>query len=88
LPFYLPPPHFSIAFNTYPYILYLHRCYVLLCCWCFIIFSFSSFPKFYRVVPLIQTGSTYVFVYDRICFCVYVYLLDPSSMCERLAYFT
>jgi hypothetical protein len=26
----LPPnPHFLTAFNTYPYILYLHRCYVL-----------------------------------------------------------
>jgi hypothetical protein len=35
---------------------------------------FPSFPKFHRVVPLLQTCSTSEFVYDHTCFCVYVYL--------------
>jgi hypothetical protein len=61
-------------------------------------FSFPfPFPKFNRVVPLFQTYSTYEFVYDHTCFCVYVYLLYLFSMNERkhvffvflgLAYFT
>jgi hypothetical protein len=36
--------------------------------------------EFHRVGPLLQTCSTYEFVYDHACFCVYVYLLDLSSM--------
>jgi hypothetical protein len=68
-------PPFSTAFNTHPYILYFHRCYVLWYYWCsIIVFSFPSFPEFLRVVPLLQTCSTSEFVYDRACFCVYVYL--------------
>jgi hypothetical protein len=80
----LPTPHFSTAFNTYPYTLYLHRCYALQYCWCStILFSIPSFPKFHRVVPLWQICSTSVFVYDHVCFCVYVYILDLSSTYER-----
>jgi hypothetical protein len=45
-------------------------------------FSFPSFSELHRVVPLLQTCSTYEFVYDDVCFCVYVYLLDPFSMYE------
>jgi hypothetical protein len=29
----LPPPHYSTAFNTYRYILYLHRCDLFWYCW-------------------------------------------------------
>jgi hypothetical protein len=79
----LPILHFSTAFNTHPYILYLHilfRWYY----WCSIIlFSFPSFPEFHRIVPLFQTCSTFEFVYDPAWFCVYVFLLDLSSMYER-----
>jgi hypothetical protein len=71
----LPPiRHFSTAFNTYPYILCLYRCYILWYCWCFIIlFSFPSLPKFHRIVPLSQICSTYEFVYDHVCF-VYIFI--------------
>jgi hypothetical protein len=60
----LPPtPYFSTAFNAYHYILYLHRCYILLYCWCAIIhFFFPTFPEFHRVVTLLQTCSIYEFV--------------------------
>jgi hypothetical protein len=44
-------------------------------------FSFPSFPKFHRVVPLLQTCSASEFVYDHVWFCVY--LLGLSSMYER-----
>jgi hypothetical protein len=55
-------PHFSTAFNTSLYTLYVHNCYGL-SYWCSIIlFSFPSFPMFHRVVPLLQTCSTYEFV--------------------------
>jgi hypothetical protein len=66
---------FSTAFNTYLYTLYLHRCSVLQYHWCSIIpFSFPSFPKFHRVVPLLQTCFTYEFLSDHVCFGIYVYL--------------
>jgi hypothetical protein len=39
-----------------------------------ILFFFFSFPKFHRVATLLQTCSTTEFVYDHVCFCVYVYL--------------
>jgi hypothetical protein len=75
----LPPPHFSIASNTHPYNLYLLRCYALWYYWCSIIFFyFPSFLVFLRVVPLLQTWSTYEFVYDDTYFCVYIYLLGLS----------
>jgi hypothetical protein len=65
---------FSTAFNTYPYILYLLiLSYAILLMLCHSLFL-SSFPKFHRVVPLLQTCSTSEFVYDHVCFCIYVYL--------------
>jgi hypothetical protein len=43
--------------------------------WCSIIFfSFPSFPKFHREVPLLRTCSRPGFVYDHACFCIYVYV--------------
>jgi hypothetical protein len=52
--------------------------------WCSIIlFSFSSFPKFHRIVSLLKTCSTYEFVYYHACFCIYIYLLNLSSMYKR-----
>jgi hypothetical protein len=76
--------HFSATFSTHPCILYLHRCDVLrYYWWSIILFSFPSFPEFHRAVPLLQTCSTYKFVYDRACFCMCVYLLDLSSTYER-----
>jgi hypothetical protein len=81
---FLPHPQFSTAVNIYPHIFYLHRYYVLWHCWCSIIlFYFPSFSEFHRAVSLLQTCSTYTFVYDHSCFCVYVYLLDLSSTYER-----
>jgi hypothetical protein len=38
-----------------------------------------STPTFHRVVPLLQTCSTYEFVYDHVYFWLHVYLLDLSS---------
>jgi hypothetical protein len=38
------------------------------------LFSFPSFPEFHRVVPLLQTWSTFEFVYNHTCFCGCVYL--------------
>jgi hypothetical protein len=55
LPFYLlPPPHFSIAFNKYLYILYLHRCFTILLMLCFtllLILCHSLFLSFFPRVP-------------------------------------
>jgi hypothetical protein len=45
--------------------------------------SFPSFSEFLNVVPLLQTCSTYMFVYDHARFCVYIYLLDLTSTYER-----
>jgi hypothetical protein len=43
--------------------------------WCSIIlFFFPSFPEFHRVVPLLQTSSTFEFVYNCAYFCIYVCL--------------
>jgi hypothetical protein len=51
--------------------------------WCSIIlFSFSSFPEFHTVVPLLQTCPTTEFVYDHTFLCVCL-LLDLSSTYER-----
>jgi hypothetical protein len=84
----LPLPSHPPFFNSFQYILLyfcLHRCYVLQYCWCsIIIFSVSSIPKSHSVVLLLQTCYTYKFVYDHVWFlCVYVYLLNLSSMYER-----
>jgi hypothetical protein len=43
-------------------------------CCSIILFSFLSFPQFYRVVILLQSCSTTEFIYDHACTCVYVYL--------------
>jgi hypothetical protein len=59
-------------------------------------FSFP-FPPPPSSIVLLQTHFTYKFVYDQVCFCIYVYLSDLPSTYERkhaafvflsLAYFT
>jgi hypothetical protein len=65
-------------FNSFQYIsLYplpsLMRFTILLILY-YILFSFPWFPKYHRVVPLLQTCSTYEFAYDHVCFCIHVYL--------------
>jgi hypothetical protein len=75
---YLPLPSQSPLFNSFQYYI----------SWCplpadvkyfnivtIILFPFPP-PKFHRVVPVSQTSSTYKFVHDHVCFCVYIYLLD------------
>jgi hypothetical protein len=75
---------FSTAFNTRPHILYLHRCCALWYHWCSIIpFSFPSFPVFHRVVLLLQTCSTYEFVYDNGYFCEGLRNLDLTHSLYR-----
>jgi hypothetical protein len=49
-----------------------------------ILFSFPSFLVFHRVVPLLQTCSTYEFVHDHVYFYVYVCLLGLSCMRENM----
>jgi hypothetical protein len=78
----LPPTHFQqlsiliLTSSTFT------SCFKVLLC-SVVLFSFPSFPEFHRVVPLLQSCSTFEFVYDHAGFCVYVYLLDLSSMNER-----
>jgi hypothetical protein len=81
LPYPFPPHHhFSTAFSTHYSTIYLHRCYVLWCHWCSVIlFSFPSFP--HRVVPLLQTCSTYQCVYDHVCFCVSHMRENMQALC-------
>jgi hypothetical protein len=51
----------------------------------YILFSFPSFSEFHRVISVLQTCSTSEFVYDRACFCVYVYLwICLSGMRENM----
>jgi hypothetical protein len=45
--------------------------------------SFPSFSEFHRIVPPLQTCSTYEFVYGHARFCEYAYPLDLSSTYER-----
>jgi hypothetical protein len=43
--------------------------------WCSVIlFSFPSFPKYNRLVPLLHKYSTPEFACDHACSCIYVYL--------------
>jgi hypothetical protein len=42
----------------------------------------KCFPEFPKLLPVLQTCSIYEFVYDHVCFCVYVSLLHLSS-CVR-----
>jgi hypothetical protein len=81
LPFYLPISIFQHLsyISLYPLPSQL-LCFTILLS--IILLSFLSFPKFHRVVPLSQEWSTYEFVYDQVCFCVYVYLLDLPFMYE------
>jgi hypothetical protein len=81
LTFHLPTPIFQ-QFSIYILISSTFTCYVLQCWYSIVLFSFPSFPKFHRIISLLQTCSTYAFVYDHTCFCVYVYLLDLSSIYE------
>jgi hypothetical protein len=49
--------------------------------WLFIILFFLSLsPKCHKLIPLLQTCSTYECVHDHISFCVYLYALDLFSM--------
>jgi hypothetical protein len=73
---FLPPP-FPIFQQLSIYILIssTFTSYVLQYYWCSIIFLFfPSFLELRKVVLLLQTCSTSEFVYDHVCFCVYVYL--------------
>jgi hypothetical protein len=88
-PFASHPPFFNSFQYTslyHPYILYLQRHNVLQYCWCSIIlFSFPSFPKFHRVVPLLLTCSTYEFVYDYACFlCICLLWIYLPHMRENM----
>jgi hypothetical protein len=79
LPLYLPSPSFKQL--SLHILTSLPSSDVMQYYWCAIIlFSFPSFPKCRRVIPLLQTCSTYEFVYDHSCLCVYV---DLSSTYER-----
>jgi hypothetical protein len=74
-----PSPHFSIALKYNPYILCLHRCYVLQYCQCSVIlFPCPSFPKFHKVVSLLQTFYVGVYIWSslflHICFIFWKYL--------------
>jgi hypothetical protein len=83
LPLYLFPSIFQ-KFSMHTLISSTFTFYILQYYWCSIIlFPFPSFPKVHRVVPLLQTCSTYEFVYEHTCFCIYVYLLDLFSMHEE-----
>jgi hypothetical protein len=75
-PFTFPTPHFQ-QLSIYLLISSTLTSYVLQNYWCSIfLFSFPSFSKSHKVVPLLQTHSTSEFVYDHACFCAYVCLLD------------
>jgi hypothetical protein len=83
LPLYLPPSIFQqlsvhiLVSSTFTDVMFYDITDVLS------FFSFPSFPQFHRVVPLLQTCSTSEFVYNHVCFYVYICLLDLSSMYER-----
>jgi hypothetical protein len=97
LTLYLSPPIFQ-QLSIHMLISSTFTSYVLWYYWCSIIlFSLPSFPKSNRAVLLLQTCSPSEIAYGHACFCVYVYLLDLPSTCERkhvafvflsLAYFT
>jgi hypothetical protein len=74
LPLNPPPPIFQ-QLSVHILLSSTFTSYIMCYYWCSIIlFSFPSFPEFHRVVALLQTCSTYEFVYDHAWFCVYVYL--------------
>jgi hypothetical protein len=66
--------HFSTAFNTHPYILYLHiLCYVILLMLYRSLFH-SLCPWVTYSSSTVTNMSTSEFVHDHACFCVYVYV--------------
>jgi hypothetical protein len=69
---FLLTPHYSIIFNSYLYILYLHNCKVFRYYW-LLFSSFPSSPKFHRVVPVLQTYSIYKYAYYHVWF-VYMFI--------------
>jgi hypothetical protein len=74
LPLYLPSPVFQ-KFSVHILITSTFTSYGTWYYWSSIIlFSFPSFLQFHRVVPLLQTCSTFEFVYTHAYFCVYIYL--------------
>jgi hypothetical protein len=81
LPLYLPPPSLSTAFNTHPYILYLHILWYALLLMLYHSLFLSLF-KFHRVVPLFQICSTSEFYMIMLVLCVCL-SLDLSSTYER-----
>jgi hypothetical protein len=63
-------PYFSTAFNTYPYILYLHRCYVLWYCWSSTMLFFFPFPVSPSSIDLLRV----------VVFLLKINCLDLSSL--------
>jgi hypothetical protein len=78
--------HFSTAFSTRPYILDLHRCYVLWYYWgCGILLSLPSFPEFRRAGLLLQTHSTYTLVCGHVWFlCMFTFWIYLPHMGENM----
>jgi hypothetical protein len=62
LPYPLTSHPDFIAFNTYPYILYLHICYVLWYCW-FLSFSFLFPPSPCLYTMMLVFVYVYLFIY-------------------------
>jgi hypothetical protein len=66
-----PSPHYSTAFNTHPYVLYLHRCYALWYYWCAsILFSFPSFPEFHSSSTITDMFYLWVSMWSRLFLCI------------------
>jgi hypothetical protein len=90
-PFYTLPypftshlPSIFQLFSTYILISSTVTSYVMQYYWCSVIlFYFPSFPKFHRIVLLLQTCPTSEFVYHHVCFHIYVYFLALYSTHER-----
>jgi hypothetical protein len=91
LPLYLPHPVYQqfsiynlISSNFTSYGMQYYRCSIIL-------FYFPSFLKFRRVVPLLQSCSTFEFIYNYVCLYIYIYIyihtlilfLDLTSMYAR-----
>jgi hypothetical protein len=80
-----PTPYYSAAFGTYHYVIYLHRWNIFQYCWfSIILFSVPSYPRFHRTVSLLQTCSTYKYVYDHVCFCVYIFWIYLTHIGENM----
>jgi hypothetical protein len=83
----LPSSHLSIAFNTHPYILYLHRCYMLWYGWSSIILFFSPHPSSskFHYYNLVLHRSLYmimlIFVYMYIFLSIFHILEKTGGLC-------